>query len=59
MLSNLALAGGTARKDCNPGTDSDPASGNCHYDMTSGDFQIALEEALKQIVSVVTCQPPR
>ena len=59
MLSNLALAGGTARKDCDPGTDSDPASGNCHYDMTSGDFQIALEEALKQIVAVVTCQPPR
>jgi hypothetical protein len=59
MLSSLALAGGTARKDCNPGTASDPASGNCHYDMTTGDFQVALEDALKQIVAVVTCQPPR
>ena len=58
MLSNLARAGGTARKDCDPGSDDDPSSGNCHYDMTQGDFQVALEAALKQIVSVVTCQPP-
>jgi hypothetical protein len=34
MLSNLARAGGTARKDCDPGNDADPTSGNCHYDMT-------------------------
>jgi hypothetical protein len=59
MLSSLALAGGTAKKDCNPGTASDPTSGNCHYDMTTGDFEVALGEALKQIVAVVTCQPPR
>jgi hypothetical protein len=59
MLSSLALAGGTAKKDCNPGTENDPTSGNCHYDMTSGDFEVALGEALKQIVAVVTCQPPR
>src|SRR6185436_11811818 len=59
MLSSLAVAGGTARKGCNPGTNADPQSGNCHYDMTTSDFQQALEEALKQIVSVVTCQPPK
>jgi hypothetical protein len=58
MLSKLALAGGTARKDCDPGSDSDSTSGNCHYDMTTGDFQVALEEALAQIVSIVTCQVP-
>jgi hypothetical protein len=59
MLSNLARAGGTAKKDCDPGTDADPMSGNCHYDMTEGDFQVALAEAVKQIVTVVTCQVPQ
>jgi hypothetical protein len=58
MLSSLALAGGTARTGCNPGSDADPTSGDCHYDMTTDDFELALEDALKQIVSVVTCQPP-
>ena len=59
MLSNLARAGGTARKDCDPGSPDNPASGNCHYDMTEGDFQLALRNAVEQIVTVVTCQPPR
>jgi hypothetical protein len=59
MLSKLALAGGTARQDCDPGSDSDPTSGNCHYDMTTGDFQVALEDALAQIVEIVTCQAPK
>jgi hypothetical protein len=59
MLSNLARAGGTARKDCDPGSPANPESGNCHYDMTEGDFQLALRNAVEQIVTVVTCQPPR
>ena len=59
MLSNLARAGGTARKDCDPGSRDNPQSGNCHYDMTEGDFQLALRNAVEQIVTVVTCQPPR
>ncbi len=58
MLSNLARAGGTARKDCDPGSPDNPQSGNCHYDMTEGDFQLALRNAVEQIVTVVTCQPP-
>ena len=59
MLSNLARAGGTARKDCDPGSPDNPESGNCHYDMTEGDFQLALRNALEQIVTVVTCQIPQ
>ena len=59
MLSNLARAGGTARKDCDPGSPDNPQSGNCHYDMTEGDFQLALRNALEQIVTIVTCQVPR
>ena len=56
-LSNLAVAGGTRRTtDCNPGTSGDPTSGDCHYDMTQGDFQTALGTALDHIVAVVTCQ---
>jgi hypothetical protein len=58
MLSNLARAGGTARRDCDPGSPGAPESGNCHYDMTEGDFQLALRNALEQIATVVTCQPP-
>lgn len=56
MLSSLAIAGGTRRSgDCNPGTSTDPTSGDCHYDMTQGDFQTALGTALGQIMGVVTC----
>lgn len=55
-LSNLAIAGGTRRSsDCSPGSSSDPASGDCHYDMTQGDFQAALQTALDHIMAVVTC----
>lgn len=57
MLSNLAIAGGTRRSsDCIPGTSSDPTSGDCHYDMTQGDFQSALKTALDHIMGVVTCE---
>lgn len=55
-LSNLAIAGGTRRSsDCSAGTGSDPTSGDCHYDMTQGDFQAALKTALDHIMAVVTC----
>lgn len=57
MLSNLAVAGGTRRSStCSPGTSSDPTSGDCHYDMTQGDFQTALKGALDQIMKIVTCE---
>jgi Mg-chelatase subunit ChlD len=57
MLSHLAVAGGTRSSDsCNPGDAGNPESGSCHYDMTTGDFQTALETALEHIVAVVTCQ---
>lgn len=59
-LSNLAIAGGTRRSaDCNPGTSSDPTSGDCHYDMTQGDFQTGLKTALDHIMAVVTCEAIR
>jgi hypothetical protein len=59
-LSSLAIAGGTRRStDCSPGTSTDPTSGDCHYDMTQGDFQTALKTALDHIMAVVTCQQIR
>jgi len=59
MLSNLAVSGGTRRSaDCTPGTDADPTVGDCHYDMTTGDFQAALTMALTHIMAVVTCEAP-
>jgi hypothetical protein len=59
-LSNLAVAGGTRRTDdCTPGTAADPTVGNCHYDMTTGDFQSALSTALDHILAVVTCRAIR
>jgi hypothetical protein len=59
-LSSLAIAGGTRRStDCSPGTSADPTSGDCHYDMTKGDFQTALKTALDHIMAVVTCQQIR
>ena len=55
-LSNLAVAGGTRRSDdCNAGSAADPSAGDCHYDMTSGDFQATLNTALHHILDVVTC----
>ena len=60
MLSNLAVAGGTPRsKDCTAGSTTDPSVGNCHYDMTTGDFSATLKAALDQILKVVTCQTIR
>jgi hypothetical protein len=59
-LSNLAIAGTTRRSDaCVPGSASDPTVGDCHYDMTTGDFRTALEGALAHIMEVVTCRDPR
>jgi Mg-chelatase subunit ChlD len=55
-LSNLAIAGGTRRSpDCTPGSATDPLVGDCHYDMTMGDFESTLSEVLGHILSVVTC----
>ncbi|HEX4337304.1 MAG TPA: vWA domain-containing protein [Polyangiaceae bacterium] len=60
MLSNLAVAGGTRRSDdCTPGSATDPTVGDCHYDMTIGDFQATLTTALKHILEVVTCRTIR
>lgn len=59
-LSNLAIAGGTRRSDdCTPGSATDPTVGDCHYDMTTGDFQATLTTALQHILKVVTCQVVR
>ncbi|HVW28695.1 MAG TPA: vWA domain-containing protein [Polyangiaceae bacterium] len=59
-LSNLAIAGGTRRSDdCVPGSATDPTVGDCHYDMTTGDFQATLTTALQHILKVVTCQVVR
>lgn len=59
-LSSLAVAGGTRRTpDCTVADANDPTVGNCHYDMTTGDFHTTLTTALKHILSVVTCQTIR
>jgi hypothetical protein len=59
-LSNLAIAGGTRRSDdCTPGSATDSTVGDCHYDMTTGDFQATLTTALQHILKVVTCQTIR
>ena len=59
-LSSLAVAGGTRRTDdCTPGTATDPTVGDCHYDMTTGDFQSTLTTALRHILEVVTCRSIR
>lgn len=56
-LSNLAIAGGTRRSaTCTAGVSTDSTSGDCHYDMTQGDFQTALKTALDHIMAVVTCE---
>jgi hypothetical protein len=56
MLSQLAVAGGTAPPGCTPspgtstGTDVSPRGTYCHYDTTdSPDFGTAVEAALQQI----------
>jgi hypothetical protein len=59
-LSSLAVAGGTRRTDgCTPGNSADPTVGDCHYDMTTGDFQQTLSAALHHILQVVTCRSIR
>ncbi|HEX4339655.1 MAG TPA: vWA domain-containing protein [Polyangiaceae bacterium] len=53
MLSHLAKAGGTARANCDVGTT--PTTGNCHFDMTQGDFATSFKMALATILSAVEC----
>jgi hypothetical protein len=53
MLSHLAKAGGTARPNCDVGTA--PNTGNCHFDMTTGDFATTFGMALSQILAAVEC----
>ena len=54
MLSQLAVAGGTAEEGC------DPETGACHFDMTTqADFAGALSEALRDITGqAATCELP-
>lgn len=60
MLSNLAIAGGTRRSDdCQPGAAASATAGDCHYDMTTGDFAATLRGVLEHIMDVVTCRGPR
>jgi hypothetical protein len=56
MLSRLAVSGGTQRAEQCDASSPDPAVGDCHYDMTTGKFETALQEALEHIVDVVTCK---
>jgi hypothetical protein len=53
MLSQIAKAGGTAKAGCDVG--NSPTTGNCHYDMTQGDFATTFAKALQEILSAVTC----
>jgi hypothetical protein len=53
MLSHLAKAGGTGRPNCDVGTA--PNTGNCHYDMTMGDFAMSFGMALSEILAAVEC----
>jgi len=53
VLSRLALAGGTARPEC------DPDLGDCHFDMTTqASFDTALSAALRAIAgrAVLSCE---
>lgn len=60
MLSNLAIAGNTRRSaDCAPGEASNATPGDCHYDMTTGDFEKTLPDVLQEIMDVVTCRVVR
>jgi hypothetical protein len=53
MLSKIAKAGGTGKANCDVGNTA--ATGNCHYDMTQGDFATSFATALQQILAAVTC----
>ena len=55
MLSHLAKAGGTGRPNCDVGTL--PTTGNCHFDMTMGDFATSFGMALQTILAAVECGP--
>jgi hypothetical protein len=54
VLSQIAVAGGTALPNCNPD------QGNCHFDVTSTpDLGAALQKALQSIAGqTLTCQLP-
>ena len=53
-LSELAYVGGTARSST---CTHDPAgtTGDCHFDMTTGDFATSFGMALSQILAAVEC----
>ena len=53
MLSHLAKAGGTGKPNCNVG--NTPTTGNCHYDMTMGDFATTFSMGLAEILTAVRC----
>ncbi len=53
MLSHLAKSGGTARPGCDVG--STPTTGNCHFDMTMGNFAMSFGSALATILAAVQC----
>jgi len=53
MLSHLAKAGGTGKPNCDVGNAA--TSGNCHYDMTTGDFATTFSKGLAEILGAVKC----
>lgn len=53
MLSHLAKAGGTGKPNCDVG--NTPTTGNCHYDMTMGDFATTFAMGLAEILKSVQC----
>ena len=53
MLSHLAKAGGTGKPNCDVGTSA--TTGNCHYDMTMGDFAMTFSKGLSEILAAVRC----
>jgi hypothetical protein len=53
MLSHLAKAGGTGKPNCDVGNTA--TSGNCHYDMTMGDFAMTFSKGIAEILATVKC----
>jgi len=53
MLSHLAKSGGTGKPNCDVGNTA--TTGNCHYDMTMGDFAMTFSKGLAEILAAVKC----
>lgn len=53
MLSHLAKAGGTGKPNCEVGNSA--TTGNCHYDMTMGDFATTFSKGIAEILAAVKC----